>query len=675
LVNKDRGEARKILKREALGLAQPPMALEWAKDFLAKTGGDRESGIDAWMPDSPEWEVAEQPIEDFMAEAATTAKETALKRRLEAEAEMLGWTEEAANALAIANGDQPLSAKKGSGAKDGKNNNDDNDYDKEGGQWVKEYREKFPGYPVPPDKHVEDELLEMGEDPPLLKPNRKGDLIKWLLTKLHVHLFKQGEKRGTSHLVLEYQLDEDAQAEAASRVQGLQRMYAARVRLRQITMRSYEKRFDRDAQRYFYVFAPTERARHSAESPWQWRKPKCFEYKRLSLDCPMPVDEWRDMYTHATEDELRRLSSDRPALRNTVVTLDTTGTSQEDGPPVTSKYYFNCATGQYSKLTVDEAAARLQGMVRDFQLRDIGKITMRQMIKAVKLQNDSEEKYEAFPHRLSSLVNWAMVLHTMHHDVDGAKRLYKEATEISEENPVLLRAYALLILLTCEPPRNISWQRAMGMLRAAEIRDPDREKFKVSEDALFHWAVICNPKNGRCLLNYALLLQCVIKDYDLAEKFYRRAVAADPDDKFVVRNYNDFEAQRLPGGMYEGGGPALAVLKTSALQEERFEWAEWAFLRNDRAHDERFKLFWAAESLGKTSWEEPKWHEVWAIVLKRSSLTKDLGKWREYYDPKLKRAFFTNRHMYDAEHVDSPEIKYQKLSPYNTGDMKMAQGE
>jgi tetratricopeptide (TPR) repeat protein len=267
-----------------------------------------------------------------------------------------------------------------------------------------------------------------------------------------------------------------------------------------------------------------------------------------------------------------------------------------------------------------------------------------------------------------------MVLHTMHHDVDGAKRLYKQASEISEENPVLLRAFALLTLLTCEPPRAVSWPRAMGMLRAAEIRDPTREKFKVSEDALFHWAVICNPKSGRCLLNYALLLQCVVKEYDLAEKFYRRALAADPDDKFILRNYSDFEAQRLPGGLYEGGGPPLAVLKTAAVQAEKFEWAEWAYLRNDRAHDERFRLFWAAESLGKTSWEEPKWHEVWATVLKRSALTKDLGKWREYYDPRLKRPFFTNRHEYDAANQDSPEIKYQKLSPFNTGDMKMTQG-
>ena len=160
------------------------------------------------------------------------------------------------------------------------------------------------------------------------------------------------------------------------------------------------------------------------------------------------------------------------------------------------------------------------------------------------------------------------------------------------------------------------------------------------------------------------------KEYDLAEKFYRRAVAADPDDKLVVRNYQDFEAQRLPGGLYEGGGPPLAALKTSVVEEERFEWGEWARMRNDRAHDARFRAFWAAERLGKTSWEEPAWGEVWARIVARSSLTKDLGKWREYHDPKLKRAFFTNAHAVDA----GEDPKYQKLSPFNTGDLKMTQG-
>lgn len=87
-----------------------------------------------------------------------------------------------------------------------------------------------------------------------------------------------------------------------------------------------------------------------------------------------------------------------------------------------------------------------------------------------------------------------MVLHTMHQDLDNAKILYKKAMEISPENPVLLRASSLFTLMTCEPPRTSSWTRAMKNLRAAELRDPTREKFLVAEECLFHWAVVCNPK-------------------------------------------------------------------------------------------------------------------------------------------------------------------------------------
>jgi hypothetical protein len=33
--------------------------------------------------------------------------------------------------------------------------------------------------------------------------------------------------------------------------------------------------------------------------------------------------------------------------------------------------------------------------------------------------------------------------------------------------------------------------------------------------------------------------------------------------------------------MYAGGGPALSVLKTSVVKEERFEWGEWKLMVSD----------------------------------------------------------------------------------------------
>ncbi len=162
------------------------------------------------------------------------------------------------------------------------------------------------------------------------------------------------------------------------------------------------------------------------------------------------------------------------------------------------------------------------------------------------------------------------------------------------------------------------------------------------------------------MLNYALLLQCVVKDFDLAEKFYRRAVAADCDDTLVMRNYRDFEAQRLPGGLYAGGGPALGTLKTSTVEEARFEWGDWALMRNTRAFDARFALYWASELLGRTAWAEPKWAEVWQVICLRSKAVSDLnGGWREWHDPRRKVTFFSG-----------PDGAFQEVNPFQTGALK-----
>ena len=64
------------------------------------------------------------------------------------------------------------------------------------------------------------------------------------------------------------------QAEAAAHIQGLHRMYRARLRLRSITKQCFEKRFHRDANRFYYCFAPDQAARQSAEAKWQWTKPR-----------------------------------------------------------------------------------------------------------------------------------------------------------------------------------------------------------------------------------------------------------------------------------------------------------------------------------------------------------------------------------------------------------------
>ena len=90
----------------------------------------------------------------------------------------------------------------------------------------------------------------------------------------------------------------------------------------------------------------------------------------------------------------------------------------------------------------------------------------------------------------------------------------------------------------------------------------------VLEPLQCHAAAKVDAYDADLSLNYAIMLQAVVKDFDMAEKFYRRALSEAPDDRLVVRNYEDFEAQRLPGGMYAGGGPSVHILKTSDASGE-----------------------------------------------------------------------------------------------------------
>ena len=72
---------------------------------------------------------------------------------------------------------------------------------------------------------------------------KRPELIAWLLHRLHFATFRQGPSRGKAQLVLQYELDMDNQNEAAARLQGLHRMYVARVHIREVTILKYEKRF------------------------------------------------------------------------------------------------------------------------------------------------------------------------------------------------------------------------------------------------------------------------------------------------------------------------------------------------------------------------------------------------------------------------------------------------
>ena len=173
------------------------------------------------------------------------------------------------------------------------------------------------------------------------------------------------------------------------------------------------------------------------------------------------------------------------------------------------------------------------------------------------------------------MVNYALLLATQRFDLIGAKKLYKDAMEISPENPVLLRAYGTFMLATLEAPRERIFRKALDYFKNAELRDPGRERFEIAEESMYHWNCVAQRENPLALLNYALLQQYLVKDIPRAERFFHRAISAlkdtqdapDPARPAVIENFELFELERLPGGEFHTPVPSNTVVRNSELVE------------------------------------------------------------------------------------------------------------
>jgi hypothetical protein len=52
--------------------------------------------------------------------------------------------------------------------------------------------------------------------------------------------------------------------------------------------------------------------------------------------------------------------------------------------------------------------------------------------------------------------------------------------------------------------------------------DPGHKMMQLSIDNFFHWGVLYNNRSGLARAQYALMYQCVLDDYDNAERLYRQ---------------------------------------------------------------------------------------------------------------------------------------------------------
>ena len=470
-----------------------------------------------------------------------------------------------------------------------------------------------------------EETTYMDKEPLLLRQGHEYDLVQYLLNNLKVFV---GTKRGfkvfynRKHvLMFEHNVQDMVKVLSAEKLQGLWRMRKARQYIKKVIKHRFRKRMKRSTGKWYYI-DPNSNNRLTF-----WSKP--IGLGKDDLDDP--EDVW-------IKDE------------------DSNG----------DLLWINEWTGQESYLSQNENANIIQKCAKGHLGKALGSPTLGEMIRAIKFQNEAEEKYAEFPDKLSSVVNYALLQHTHHFEFELARTLYKDALKMSPENPVLLRAYALFALASCEPPRLQSWEKCQDMLRNAALRDQKGEKFQVCQDSFFHFGVIQNPTNRLALLNYALLQQCIKHDYPLADRLYRMAIRYAPNDKLVLRNYNDFLENQLPGGLYfrEDVGPNGTVEKRSVVEEERPEWGEWVIMRDKEARDARFAKYWFNIFTSKTRWVEPgDWAAVWKVRVARSQEVRCLGNFKEWYDPKLDLTFYQDidyeerRNPTKASPLDDPVVK------------------
>jgi tetratricopeptide (TPR) repeat protein len=187
----------------------------------------------------------------------------------------------------------------------------------------------------------------------------------------------------------------------------------------------------------------------------------------------------------------------------------------------------------------------------------------------------------------------------------------------------------------------MSFQAATRLFREADISDPHQTMIRSAAEIYFRWAVLGNAKNPLALLNYALLHQCIYKEYELAEKIYRAALAIDPTNTHVTDNYSLFLQERYPGGAYEGLGPPYSVVRRSEVVEERLEWGEWDKRLDPMCPKSGFEVYWYNKFTKATLFKEPDWDEVWAVRVRRSSVVPGkMTNWTEYYDSRLGAKFY-----------------------------------
>ena len=308
-------------------------------------------------------------------------------------------------------------------------------------------------------------------------------------------------------------------------------------------------------------------------------------------------------------------------------------------------HYVNPYNGLYTKLIPNQAAKIIQSLVRNFLLKAI-KMPFLHFIKAGKIYKNAEHQYYSPHKKLAAVINYAMILHLIKLDEILAKKIYSEAVELSEANPLVTRAWGFYMLGTCEAPIKLNRDRAIMLFADAERKDPTHDKFQIAY-YLYQFSCICYPKNINCLINLALV-QCILYNNNYsAEKLLRRALAIAPFEERVMEIWN-YLKDRFPDRqmIYNPNSRVHKVNipkdgKTRMIHgrpvKENTQWAGWVYVEKDTFHiSKKYKAeesYWYNPADGTEQLDPPDFDAEWMIRRARSDFEGERYGLENYYDP------------------------------------------
>lgn len=196
-------------------------------------------------------------------------------------------------------------------------------------------------------------------------------------------------------------------------------------------------------------------------------------------------------------------------------------------------HYVNPFTGKYTHLSIHEAAMIIQRIVRRFQFKKLSITSLEKFKKIHLLIQRIDSKFNCDSDKLANIINKALQVHLVSQNEKEATTFYEKAMELSPNNPLVIRVYALFILCTCKPPLTANRERAIFYFTSAKINDMETQKFELAH-LFYQYAYMLSPHDINILLLYSMMELFIYNNLYNASMIFYRLFSIDPFNERVM---------------------------------------------------------------------------------------------------------------------------------------------